>query len=69
LLVPPYQWRFDTRAVESTLAYALDGKCLRGKCEDDPRLGCELLKRVAAVVAERLHATRLQMLDVYGARD
>jgi CRP/FNR family cyclic AMP-dependent transcriptional regulator len=34
----------------------------------DPRLGYELLKRVAAIMAERLHATRLQMLDVYGAR-
>jgi hypothetical protein len=32
-------------------------------------LGYELLKRIAAIIAERLHATRLQMLDVYGARD
>jgi CRP-like cAMP-binding protein len=68
-LVPPYKWRFDARAVEPVLAFALDGKCLRGKCDDDPRLGYELLKRIAAVIAERLHATRLQMLDVYGARD
>jgi hypothetical protein len=46
---------------------ALDGKCLREKCDQDPRLGYELLKRIAATIAERLHATRLQMLDVYGA--
>lgn len=68
-LVPPYQWRFDARAIELTRAIALDGRCLRGKCDADPRLGYELLKRVAAVIAERLHETRLQMLDVYGTHD
>ena len=68
-MIPPYKWRFDARATEMTLAFALDGKCLRGKCDDDPRLGYELLKRIAAIIADRLHSTRLQMLDVYGARD
>ncbi len=68
-LVPPYKWRFDARAVETTLVFALDGKCLREKCDEDPRLGYELLKRIAAIIADRLHATRLQMLDVYGAHD
>jgi CRP-like cAMP-binding protein len=68
-LIPPYKWRFDARAIETTRALALDGKCLRGKCDEDPRLGSEMLKRVAAIMAERLHATRLQMLDVYGAHD
>ena len=67
-LVPPYQWRFDARAVELVRAIALDGKCLRTKCEDDPRLGFELLKRFAHVMAERLQATRIQLLDVYGNR-
>jgi CRP-like cAMP-binding protein len=67
-LIPPYKWRFDARAIEQTRAIALDGKCLRGKCDDDPRLGYELLKRISAIIADRLHATRLQMLDVYGAR-
>jgi CRP/FNR family transcriptional regulator, cyclic AMP receptor protein len=68
-LVPPYKWRFDARAIETTRAFALDGKCLRGKCDQDPRFGYELLKRIAAIIAERLHDTRLQMLDVYGAHD
>lgn len=67
-LVPPYRWRFDARAVELTRAIALDGLCLRQKCEEDPRLGYELLKRVAHVLSERLHATRLQLMDVYGPR-
>lgn len=65
-LVPPYRWRFDARAVETVRAIALDGKCLRVKCEADPRLGFELFKRFAQVVIERLQAARLQLLDVYG---
>jgi CRP-like cAMP-binding protein len=40
-LIPPYKWRFDARAIETTRAFALDGKCLRGKCDGDPRLGSE----------------------------
>jgi CRP/FNR family transcriptional regulator, cyclic AMP receptor protein len=67
-LIPPYQWRFDVRAVEFVHAFALDGACLRGKCEANPRLGYELLKRVAQVFTDRLLATRLQLLDVYGNR-
>lgn len=67
-LIPPYKWRFDVRAVELVRAIALDGKCLRGKCDENPRLGYELLKRVAQVFTERLLATRLQLLDVYGDR-
>lgn len=65
-LIPPYQWRFDARAVEPTRAIALDGKCLRTKCEQDHDLGYELLKRFAHVIALRLEATRLQLLDIYG---
>jgi CRP-like cAMP-binding protein len=68
-LIPPYQSRFDVRAVESVRAIALDGKCLRGKCEANPRLGYELLKRVTQVFTDRLMATRLQLLDVYGNGD
>jgi len=67
-LIPPYHWKFDARAVEDTRALALDGKCLRTKCEADHDLGYELLKRFAQIMEERLQATRLQLLDVYGAR-
>jgi CRP-like cAMP-binding protein len=66
-LIPPYHWKFDARAVEDTRALALDGTCLRTKCETDHDLGYELLKRFAQIMEERLQATRLQLLDVYGA--
>jgi CRP-like cAMP-binding protein len=65
-LFPPYKRRFDTRAVEPTTAVALDGKFLREKAEEDYRLGYELLKRFSKIVVERLQATRLQLLDIYG---
>jgi CRP-like cAMP-binding protein len=64
-LIPPYRWHFDARAVEPTRAIALDGKCLRGKSEQDHNLGYELLKRFSEIIVERLDATRVQLLDVY----
>jgi CRP-like cAMP-binding protein len=65
-LVPPYRWRFDARATEVTRAIAMDGKCLRGKCEEDHDLGFEIMKRFSLIIAERLEATRLQLMDIYG---
>jgi CRP-like cAMP-binding protein len=67
-LIPPYLWRFDARAVELTRAIALDGKCLRGKCEQDPKLGYELMKSLTNVFEQRLYAMRLQLLDIYNLR-
>jgi CRP/FNR family cyclic AMP-dependent transcriptional regulator len=66
-LFPPYRWKFDARAVEPTRAIALDGKCLRVKCEADHDLGYEMLKRFAHMVEQRLDATRLQLLNIYEA--
>jgi len=66
--VPPYRWRFDAQAVAPTRAIALDGKCLRGKFEADHTLGYELLKRFAPIIGQRVEATRLQLLDLYGTR-
>ena len=66
-LLAPYRWRFGARTLQPTRALAFDGKCLRGKCEEDHDLGYDLLKRFTNVVTERLEATRLQLLDLYGA--
>lgn len=67
-LVPPYRTMFDARAMEPTRAIGIDAKCLRGKCEDDHHLGYEMMKRFLPIIAKRLQATRLQILDVYGKR-
>lgn len=67
-IIEPHYWRFDARAVETTRVIALDGKCLRGKCEKDARLGYELLKRFSSVLAQRLEIARFQLLDMYGVK-
>jgi CRP-like cAMP-binding protein len=65
-LFPPYRTMFDARCLTLVRALAFDGACLRGKCEEDHALGFEFMKRFARVMTERLRATRLQLLDVYG---
>jgi CRP-like cAMP-binding protein len=64
-LVAPHYWRSDGRAVEVVRALALDGKCLRTKCEQNHDLGYELLKRFIGILEKRLQSTRMQLLDVY----
>jgi len=66
-LIPPYHWTFDGRAMGLVRAIALDAKCLRDKCEANHDLGYEMMKRVVPILIQRLHATRLQALDIYGA--
>jgi CRP-like cAMP-binding protein len=68
-LIPPYRWAYDAKALELTRAIAMDANCLRGKCEDDHDLGYELMKRFMPILLQRLHATRMQILDVYGTPD
>lgn len=65
-LIPPYRWTYDAKALELTRAIAMDAACLRGKCEADHDLGYDMMKRFMPVLIQRLQATRLQMLDVYG---
>jgi CRP/FNR family cyclic AMP-dependent transcriptional regulator len=38
--------------VETTRAIALDGNCLRAKCEEDHELGYELVKEVASALGQ-----------------
>jgi CRP/FNR family transcriptional regulator, cyclic AMP receptor protein len=65
-LVPPHRTVFDARALGVVRTVAFDGACLRGKCEEDAGLGYELMKRFVGVMVQRLQATRLRLLDVYG---
>jgi len=65
-LVPPYRYTGDARAVTPVSATALDGTCLRGKCEADAEIGYQLLKRVTTVMYERLESARVRLLDLYG---
>lgn len=66
-LAPPYKWTYDAKALELVRAFSIDGACLRRKCDADHSLGYEIMQRFLSVTIDRLHATRLQLLDVYGA--
>jgi len=65
-LFPPYRWHFGASAVETTLALELDGPGVRSLCEHDPALGYLLVSRFMGLVVERLQATRLRLLDLWG---
>jgi CRP/FNR family cyclic AMP-dependent transcriptional regulator len=65
-LFAPYKARFDARAMTVVRALAIDGACLRTKCETDPAIGYLLLKKFTELVVSRLEATRMQLLDLYG---
>lgn len=64
-LTPPCRWTFDARVATPCRAIGINAQCLRAKCDADHHLGYELLKRFTAILIARLHATRLQMFDVY----
>ncbi len=65
-IFPPHYRNLDCRATELTRAIALDGTCLREKCEEDHELGYELMKRFSHVMEQELESLRLRILDVYG---
>jgi CRP/FNR family cyclic AMP-dependent transcriptional regulator len=57
--------QFQARTIEPVRAVAFDGARLRQACEQDPAFGYQLLRKMLKVVAGRLQATRIQMLDMY----
>jgi CRP-like cAMP-binding protein len=67
-LVPPYRWHFGAYATEPTTLIAVDAACVRAHCENDRDFGYELMRRFAQVMASRLEATHLQLMNVYEHR-
>jgi CRP-like cAMP-binding protein len=57
---------FQARCLSPVRALAFDGGQLQRACREDPGFGYALMCRLLCVVSERLQATRLQLLDVYG---
>ena len=65
-LFPPYRWSVEAKAVQEVHAIQLDGRCLRSKCDENPHMGYQLMKKFSQIMTQRLEATRLQLLDLYG---
>jgi CRP/FNR family cyclic AMP-dependent transcriptional regulator len=66
-MIPPYMWSFDARASTTTTVVAVDGRRLREACDADPVLGYSLMKRFAALMAERLNAARRAAIKHYSS--
>jgi len=64
-LFPPQRKTASGCTLSPTRAIAIDGAQLREACEADHDLGYTVIWRVAGLVAERLKATRLQLLDMF----
>jgi CRP-like cAMP-binding protein len=65
-IVPPFKWLYDIRAVELSRMISLEAKCLCKKIQKDHALGFDLYSKFIPVMAKRLSAARLQMIDMYG---
>ncbi len=61
-LFPPYEWRFDARAVKPTRVIHFYGIWLRELCEEDAEFGYALMTRTTRVVTSRLQAAREQLV-------
>ncbi|MET0919488.1 MAG: Crp/Fnr family transcriptional regulator [Burkholderiales bacterium] len=56
---------FQARTLERVDALALEGAEVLEACREDTQFGFVVMQRLLGVVAERLQATRLQLLDMY----
>ncbi|MEU4421552.1 cyclic nucleotide-binding domain-containing protein [Actinoplanes sp. NPDC024001] len=64
-LYPPYRWNFGAVARSPVQAVVFDAVAVRRRCDADSRFGYAMLRRFTPVITERLHATRLRLLDLY----
>ncbi|MDR7418636.1 MAG: cyclic nucleotide-binding domain-containing protein [Armatimonadota bacterium] len=55
----------SARSLLATHAVAIDAAALHAACEQDHDLGFHVYRALAVVIASRLKATRLQLLDIF----
>ncbi|MEU6772306.1 cyclic nucleotide-binding domain-containing protein [Streptomyces sp. NPDC046759] len=64
---PPCIWHLGARAMSPVSAWEFDAEAVRALCAEDPEFGRAIAVWVGRVVAQRLHATRVRLLDLYNA--
>ncbi|MET9182280.1 cyclic nucleotide-binding domain-containing protein [Kitasatospora aureofaciens] len=64
-IFPPYRWHLGARAVGPVRAWELPAAEVRQLCADDPEFGYTLMRHCVEVIADRLQATRIRLLDLY----
>lgn len=68
-VVPPFRATSTAVTVEPTEALLFEAYAIREALEHDDELAAALYPRLLHVVARRLEATRLQLLDLFGTRE
>ncbi|MFD5449630.1 cyclic nucleotide-binding domain-containing protein [Streptomyces sp. NPDC127100] len=64
-LFEPYRWHLGARTLGAVTAEEFDAAAVRTACEQDTGFGYAVARAVAAVVGQRLKATRIRLLDLY----
>ncbi|MFF4713164.1 cyclic nucleotide-binding domain-containing protein [Streptomyces eurythermus] len=62
---PPYLWHMGAAATTPVRAWEFDAESVRVVCAEDPAFGRAVAVWVGGVAAQRLHATRVRLLDLY----
>ena len=64
---PPFRWNWTAIAQGDVDVLAFDADRIHDAAHEDPTLRVALLEAVATEAVDRLHATRMRLLDVYRA--
>ncbi|MFD9093260.1 cyclic nucleotide-binding domain-containing protein [Streptomyces collinus] len=62
---PPYLWHLGAEAMTPVRAWEFEAEPVRAMCAADPVFGRAVAEWVERVVSQRLHATRVRLLDLY----
>ncbi|MGW2741175.1 Crp/Fnr family transcriptional regulator [Streptomyces sp. NPDC001450] len=62
---PPYVWQLGAEAMTPVRAWEFDAESVREMCAADPEFGRAIAVWIGRVVAQRLHASRVRLLDLY----
>ncbi|MFI8193661.1 Crp/Fnr family transcriptional regulator [Streptomyces sp. NPDC085946] len=64
-LFAPHTWHLGAEATTPVRAYEFDAEAVRSLCRDDPAFGRSVAQWVGDVLAHRLRAARIRLLDLY----
>ncbi|WP_031174127.1 Crp/Fnr family transcriptional regulator [Streptomyces durhamensis] len=62
---PPHLWHLGAEAMSPVRAWEFDAEAVRATCVADAEFGRAIAVWVGRVVAQRLHASRVRLLDLY----
>jgi len=62
---PPYLWHLGAEALSPVRAWEFDAGAVRAVCAAEPEFGRAVAVWVGRVGAQRLHASRVRLLDLY----